>query len=191
MFKKIKFKKLVSTFLAAMMLFQLDGVRVLVAELKNETTQETSYQTLQEEVQNETNQESYQEKSTETIINSIELEAKEIDYDIGGKIYINVDNPELVQRIIVGYNNTNSYNIVLNYNQDTGNFEGNIRTDYDYSESNNEFIFECLTIVKFDVMEYVGRDDLKSKFGFEEDIADYRVTKKYLILNQLYLVQMR
>lgn len=178
MFKKIKFKKLVSTFLAAMMLFQLDGVRVLAAELKNETTQETSYQTLQEEVQNETNQESYQEKSTETIINSIELEAKEIDYDIGGKIYINVDNPELVQRIIVGYNNTNSYNIVLNYNQDTGNFEGNIRTDYDYSESNNEFIFECLTIVKFDVMEYVGRDDLKSKFGFEEDIADYRVTKK-------------
>ena len=172
MLKKLKFKKIISSFLATMMLFQLEGITVFADEVKQEVIQETIGENNSQQGQ------SKNEKYIQTRINSIELESKEIDYNIGGKIYINVDNPELIERIIVGYNNTNAYNIVLNYNEDTGNFEGNIRTDYEYSESNNEFVFECLTIVKSDIMEYVGRDDLKSKFGFEEDIADYRVIKK-------------
>lgn len=183
MSKKITFKKFISIFLVAVMLFQLDGVRVLAAELKNETIKEIIQQTLQEEVQNESNQESYQEKSEEIIINSIELETKEIDYDDSTKIYIDIENIEDVQYIVANYNipNYSDYNFVtLDYNPKIGKFEGDILPsyNYEYCVDMNQFTLDHIRIGTLNGSEYITRYELGSKYGIREDIADFKVIKK-------------
>lgn len=116
-------------------------------------------------------------------IKSITLENKIIDYNQSGKVYIEVDRREEIYSIELRYDIPNYYDynyVYLNYNESTGRFEGdiNLSYNYNYDENMNDFNLNAIVIYKNYENEYIYRNEINSKYGLSENVADFKVTKK-------------
>ena len=205
MIKKVELKKIISSFLATMMLFQLDGVRVFADELKRGAIKENVQQTSQEntdvvskenksaneEDKSENYNEKKEEKSTEIIINSIELESNNINYPNGyTNIYVTTTNSQLVNSMEINYNDSYGYyphTLYLHYNYLTNRFEGSIyANNYNPGEI---YTFSNITISAeesaLNSNQIIYRNDLQSNYGINPETLDYTIVKEKIGIKSL------